>query len=162
MANLAVLQSRNVAMSDVGLQLHPETSYEEWADVGYTLRRIERWIQFALGDWLNFGKDHFGEDYLQELPLGYEATTLDNFAIVARKIPFPRRREGVSYSHHVEVANLLPGEQIAALTLARSEHNPYGMSVRQLRQFVATNGHSSDPPDTVRYCPTCKRVWPED
>lgn len=154
---LATLQSRYAVITAVGIQFHPGISYREWAEIFATIRAIDHWVQFALGDCINYGKDHFGEDYVQELPLGYEATTLDNFASVARKIPLPRRRGGVSFSHHVEVANLCPEDQIAALSLARSDTNPYGMSVRQLRQFITNNG---DPqPDAPPRCPTCGQIW---
>ena len=156
--SLAPLQSRYVVASTTGLAIE-DISYQEWSALFDALRGLESCIQFWLGDCINYGKDHFSEDWYQAMPLGYEGTTLDNFALVARKVPSPRRREGVSYSHHVEVSNLAPVDQIAMLERVQNEE----LSVRALRQLVANgnpppNGATPDP----EVCPYCGQSLPHN
>jgi hypothetical protein len=73
-----------------------------------------------LGDWLVYGEQSYGDRYKQAITdtsLSYQ--TLRNYAWVARAFPMSRRRDTLSFGHHVEVAALPEQEQ--DLWLARAE-----------------------------------------
>ena len=55
---------------------------------------------------------------------GKEAQTLMHAASVAGKVEICRRRQNLSWSHHQEVASLLPAEQDKWLDMAESKRSP--------------------------------------
>ncbi len=137
-----------------GLQIRDGLSFEEWQDIGVTLDIMGRALQFAIGDWINYGEFSYGEKYAQAINLtNYQEHTLINLASVARRVPMSFRHEVLSYSHHVAVAYLEADDQIALL----DEAEEFGLSVRQLRQRVkdTQNGSNVDELLTGRCCPNC-------
>src|SRR5947209_15826562 len=50
-----------------GLELQPGLPFEEWAEVGRTLGRMDRALRWWIGDWLAYGEREFGEAYAQEM-----------------------------------------------------------------------------------------------
>jgi hypothetical protein len=75
-----------------------------------------------LGDWLIYGKSNYPDRYkraIAETSLDYQ--TLRNYAWVAGKIAVARRREGLSFQHHAEVAGLPEAEQEQWLNQAERE-----------------------------------------
>jgi hypothetical protein len=78
---------------------------EEWLEIGRSLTQTERDVQWRLGDWWAFGNHRYGERAnIAAGTLKFVVGTLQNYASVARKFPPSRRREDLSFSHHVEVA----------------------------------------------------------
>ncbi|HEV8525664.1 MAG TPA: MT-A70 family methyltransferase [Terriglobales bacterium] len=99
-------------ISPKGLSLPLDLTENEWASVGHYLRRLESGLQFALGDWLNYGSRRFGEKYTQALEdTSYDYQTLRNYAWVAEHVDLSRRRDNLSWGHHAEVAALPPVQQ---------------------------------------------------
>lgn len=117
-------------LTETALRLPPGLPFERWLEVGRTLRRISRSIQWWVGDWLAYGEDTYGEEAFAELER--QDKTLANWAYTCRRIPPSRRRENLSYSHHAEVAPLSPEKQ--DLVLKRAERDC--LSVRQVREEV--------------------------
>lgn len=110
------------AISSVGLRLPENMTFDDWCDVGRTLRNWDRALPWCIGDWLNFGERKYGEKYSQVLDAtDYEYQTLANTKYVANRFEFSRRRENLSFAHHSEVAALAPAEQDAWLDKAESE-----------------------------------------
>lgn len=146
-----------------GLSPTREVSFKEWAALEPLLRcemqtvtRRATWIQFAFGDWLNYGESHFGGESMNTLdPAHYDFHTLNNFKSVARRVPPSRRRENLTYYHHSTVAKLLPDEQTKWLDEAERE----GLSGRALYERVnAEKGIAPAEPYTVT-CPKCQAVF---
>lgn len=62
----------------------------------------------------------------------FTESTVTQYRHVARSIPPERRVEGVSFSHHAEVASLEPSDQVKLLERAKRDH----LSVSDLRREV--------------------------
>lgn len=105
----AIQLSENVLWSKTGLKFDNRIQFKEWYAVGEQLKFFESSIQFALGDWLNYGESRidWGEKYSQALDASeYEYDSLKQFAWVADKVELCTRVHNLSYSHHREVASL--------------------------------------------------------
>ena len=114
----------------VGLELPPELQYHQWAEIGHTLNRVGRGLQWWIGDWLNYGERTYGEAYSQAIDAtGYDYVTVSHMAYVSSRVEFCRRRQNLSWSHHAEVAPLEPDEQDKFLNLAERE----GLTSKELR-----------------------------
>lgn len=102
----------------------------EWLVVGKRLGGISRCNQWWLGDWVRYGADKWGEKYTQAAKItGYDPRSLANMASIATAFEPSRRRDNLTWSHHVAVAALPETEQEAWLDRAVSE----GFSVADLR-----------------------------
>ncbi len=87
-----------------------------------------------LGDWVRWGKHHYGDETFEIASkiTGYDQQTLRNFAWVATRYDYSRRRENVTWSHHAELARLDGDDQDRLL----DEVAKRNLSVRQLRTRV--------------------------
>lgn len=115
-----------------GMTLAEGVSLEEWARIGGRIGQAVTGFQFAIGDWLVYGQDHFGDgagsrafagdllDYACELTK-LDRQTLKNYAWVARRVSARRRYAGLSFSHYLVLAKLPEAEQEEWLTLANGE-----------------------------------------
>lgn len=102
----------------------------EWLVVGKRLGGISRCNQWWLGDWVRYGADKWGEKYTQAAKItGYDPRSLANMASIASAFETSRRRDDLTWSHHVAVAALPEAEQEDWLDRAASE----GFSVADLR-----------------------------
>lgn len=102
----------------------------EWMVVGKRLGGISRCNQWWLGDWVRYGADRWGEKYTQAAKItGYDPRSLANMASIATAFEVSRRRDNLTWSHHVAVAALPEAEQEAWLDRAAAE----GFSVADLR-----------------------------
>lgn len=96
--------------------------FEDWLEFGNKLWTVHNAIQWAIGDWVEYGKTHYGEKYSQALDITrYTEGTLYNFGYVARNIETSRRRENLSWTHHAAVASLEPDAQDTLLDIAESQ-----------------------------------------
>jgi phage N-6-adenine-methyltransferase len=122
-----------IELSPVGLTVNGEVAYEDWAAFGETLQRVEGSINWWIGDWINYGERKYGEAHTQAMEAtGKAYTTIANCAWVASKIDFSRRRENLSWSHHMEIAKCEPDEQLYWLDRAEKE----SWSVAELRRMM--------------------------
>lgn len=113
---------------------HAELTREEWETYGSRVGAVTKSSSWWLGDWVRFGQRHYNDhrfDFASQIT-GYDEQTLRNFAYVAGRCEFSRRRENPSWSHHAEVAALEPTDQDRWLEEAATHR----LSVRQLRQRV--------------------------
>jgi len=164
MTNLALtaLQSRNVTPSATGVHFAPETSYDEWEQVGRVLWTMKQWVNWAIGDWVNFGERTYGEAYAQALDAtGWEYQRIADCAWVSRAVPFSSRNESLSWTHHRCVARFANDPDLQKKELAEAYH--YGFSTREFyadlkeRYPPSSNGASAE--QTPRRCPTCGQLW---
>jgi DNA modification methylase len=158
--DLLPLQSADIELTSTGLILRTGLPYEQWEAVGIALQQIERTIQFALGDWLNYGDVTYGEKYAQAIEQtehSYQA--LRDCAYVANNVKLSRRRDNLSFTHHREVAPLEPELQSEYLNWAISE----GATVKELRQKIRQDRLSITEPmldeNTPHYAVEYGQVW---
>ena len=142
-------------LSETDLGMH------EWAEQGRRLGVIGRGAGWWLGDWLRYGNERFGERYVRASRItGYDVQTLMNMVYVASRFEPDERREGLSWSHHAEVAAHEGEDRRRWLDLAESER----LSVRCLREELrrARRIEAADPEPELEAevtpeieCPEC-------
>ena len=107
-----------------------ELGVSEWVEQGRCLGAIGRGSAWWIGDWVRYGSSRYGDKYAAAARVtGYDEHSLMNMAYVASRFEPSRRRPGLSFSHHAELAGLAPDDQ--ELWLDRAEAG--GLSVRALR-----------------------------
>lgn len=104
---------------DLGVQFHKtgllftaDQSLSTWENVGRNLFSFADSSTWWIADWLVYGESTFHDRYEQAVrrtSLSYQ--TLRNYTWVARRFPLPRRRQSLSFSHHLEVVALDRPEQ---------------------------------------------------
>ena len=105
--------------------------FDDWLDVGRQISLIASASGWWLGDWLVYGQRTYRERYraaLDATPLDYQ--TLRNYAWIARRFEKSRRRDGLSFQHHAEVAAMAEPDQ--DIWLQRAER--LGWSRNELRR----------------------------
>jgi hypothetical protein len=126
-------QTSGVSLTATSWSPENELAIREWADHGRRLGVVGRASGWWIGDWLHYGNGRFGERYARAARItGYDVQTLMNMVYVASHIPPEERREGLSWSHHAEVAAMEPGERERWLDFAEQER----LSVRCLRDEI--------------------------
>jgi hypothetical protein len=109
--------------ASIGLLVEGDPTFAEWQDAGKILLVMARGLQFAVGDWLNFGETRFGELAAQVIDArSWREETVNVYRWVAAKVP-PENRivtNDVSFSHHQVVASMPPEKQREWLARAAS------------------------------------------
>lgn len=126
----------------IGLYLPDGLPINVWQRIGKQLYLVSDSSSWWLGDWLVYGEEVYPDRYRAAIAgtsLDYQ--TLRNYAWVARKFHVSRRRDKLSFHHHMEVAALCFDEQ--EIWLGRAERNNWSRNelrkrVRQSR--VTRNG----------------------
>ncbi|MGH2821927.1 MAG: LmbU family transcriptional regulator, partial [Thermoleophilaceae bacterium] len=97
-----------------------ELAVAEWVEQGRCLGAIGRASAWWIGDWIRYGSSRYGDRYAAASQVtGYDAQSLMNMSYVASRFAPSRRRPGLSFSHHAELAGLAPEDQ--ELWLDRAE-----------------------------------------
>jgi len=122
-----------------GLHVDGSPTFEDWSRVGKVLRVVERGAQFAIGDFVRYGEDRFGEQASQVLDAseGWSEQTIKVYAWVSGRIQqADRRMDKLSIGHHLQVAALTPGQQ--RKWLDRAADDPEGAwSVARLKRSIS-------------------------
>ena len=131
-----------VLTTKVALQLPTELHYDEWERAGYQLAGVQSSSSWWIGDWLNYGKEHYSDRYIKGAhTAGLKYQTLRNYAWVASRFPPARRQPELSFQHHAELASSTVDQQDFWLRAAR-EH---GWTVKQLRTAMQQVGEAVKP-----------------
>ena len=122
-----------VTSTSFSLAALPDLDITMFEDIGRYLGLVHDGSKWWIADLLLEAEERFGEAAYQVA----EATrrserTLLNWVWVARRVPRSRRREGLTFSHHVLVAPLELQEQITFLDAAEAER----WSSRQLKAAI--------------------------
>ena len=129
--NEIALSSR-VRLLGSSLQLPADLTLEEWAAVGPVLGGITDCVQWAIGDWLNYGETRFGEAYAQFAELReWKPQTLLNWKYVSHAYP-PDERQSLSFGHHATVAKFQSEERSEWLEKAEAQK----WTVEEFREAV--------------------------
>ncbi len=146
------IQRGQFIMTMTGLEyVGGELSLDDWKEMGQWLYQLKDSIQWMIGDWANLAEDHidtwskpdgteFETRYAELLKAtDYSYSTLRKLAHYASAVPVFRRRNTLSFSHHVEVARVPDEEQDRFLNMAEpNEIRKKPMSVRELRELIYT------------------------
>ncbi len=118
----------------MGMLFPSKLPYERFVALCCNLKGIGKALQWWWGDLLNYGHTHYSEDeYTGAIEVtGREYQTLMNWQSVAKRVPYGRRVEGLSWSIHAEVAALSAEEQTDYLQQAKE----YSLSVTELRAVI--------------------------
>jgi hypothetical protein len=147
-------QAQALALIDEALP--DDLTRDGWREIGQALLRIERRIGWAVGEWWRYGERRYGVrlDMLRELELEESYGTIRNCARVCAAFEPSRRRDNLSFSHHVEVANIAKADPATAdklLDKAQTER----LTIRELRAEVrqarreTTLGRMRGPPPSA-------------
>lgn len=138
------LLPKQIEYAESGLTIPETMTLELWLETGKGLSTIRKAIPFWYGDFLNFGESRFGEDFAQAFdPHGDEYKFVKQVMWVAKRVPKNRRRPGLSWYHHKEVADLDPEEQEKLLTRAEQ----LKLSVSKFRKIVYQQTLALDLPE---------------
>ncbi|WP_306749343.1 LmbU family transcriptional regulator [Saccharothrix yanglingensis] len=148
-----------ILTTPVGLAFPRDVTFESWEQAGQRISRIASSSAWYLGDWLVFGQDKYTGRYRRAVEaVGLDYQTLRNYAWIARKFAPARRRPGLPFQHHAEVAALPAEEQDRWLDRAererwsrtalrralRESRDPDGRSYRALMPRVTATGDAVD------------------
>lgn len=120
MAALRALE-RSGAITPISLVLDdPDIPYSTWLGLGEAVSQVRRASSWWIGDWYIFGATAYGDDRATaaEAIAGVSEHTLATIVRTCMYVPRTRRHLNLSFSHHTEVAKLMPEEQIKWLKLA--------------------------------------------
>jgi hypothetical protein len=128
-------------LTDRGLVLRRDLSFEEYVDAGRKLTALGRSVAWAIADWIHRGRyAGYGERYAEALAVtGLDYQTIANYAMVAGRFDISRRRENLSLQHHLEVASLPEEEQDAWLDRAEAGEWSRNELREQLRRRKEAN-----------------------
>lgn len=112
-----------------------ELTVADWVRQGRWLGALGRGSGWWIGDWIRYGNARYGERYGPAARVtGYDVHSLRNMAYVAGRFDVPRRRDGLSFSHHAELAGLAAEEQDLWLDRAEAGTLSVGSLRSELRQ----------------------------
>jgi hypothetical protein len=139
-AALAALE-RGGAITPISLDLEdPEMSYEAWIGLGEVFRRVRGASSWWIGDWYIFGciAKSIGEGRAAaaESVVGLSPHTLATIVRTCMYVPKNQRNLNLPFSHHTEVARLMPEEQSKWLSLAEQGDGRSSWSREQLREAI--------------------------
>jgi hypothetical protein len=121
------------ALTATAYVIHGNVPFSDWVQHGRRLGAIGRSAGWWIADWLRYGNARYGDRYARASRItGYDTQTLMNMVYVASRFEPSRRREGLSWSHHAEVAALPQEEQERWLSRAETDR----LSVRCLREAL--------------------------
>jgi hypothetical protein len=121
-----------VKATQVGLEFPVRAlDFHEWRRAGVRIARLANASAWYLGDWIAYGEAHYEDRYQRAVDVvGLSYQTLRNYAWVCRRFPLSRRRDTLTFYHHMEVAKLPAADQDQWLDRAQDS----GWSVRALRK----------------------------
>jgi hypothetical protein len=109
--HLARVDSRAVVKRTC-LYLPGNLPLQDWCRIGSELVAVTDSSSWWIGDWLVYGHDKYPHRYRRAMAdTGLDYQTLRNYAWVARAFEPSRRRDNLSFQHHMEVAALPREEQ---------------------------------------------------
>jgi hypothetical protein len=125
--------SGHAEASPTGLSIGSDLSYAEWESIGFDLAKVGKAMQWWIGDWVNYGGKRYGETYKAAIEAtGMSYGTVTTFASVCKAFESSRRKEHLTFTHHMAVWSLEPDQQDELLDRAEAE----GLSCAKLREIV--------------------------
>jgi hypothetical protein len=150
---LAPIRFGKFTIASTGLLVEGNPTFEEWQKAGHLLLVMARGLQFAVGDWLNYGEDKFGEMAAQVIDArDWTEETVRVYRWVSARVPPQNRRitNEITFSHHQAVAKLPPKRQRELLKLAaKDKDDPW--SVAKLKNEIRKTEPREEKDDAPKY-----------
>lgn len=144
-----VIRTRHlVAENMIVVKSQVEISLDEWKIFGLKLIQAEKFVQWYLGYWWNYGYKRWKEEsqaFLDEC--GYKKHTIDDYGSVYMRVKSSVRTEDLSFTHHRLVASCEESKQREYLKQAVDEH----LSVAALRKIIRRAENSPIPIPKGKY-----------
>jgi len=109
------LFTENFKICDVGLEIIGEPDYEDCIEYGQNINSLESRVKnFVIGDLANLVSDKWAlnrRDTMKTMFPDIAISTIDHYQYVARSIEVCRRRQTLSFTHHMVIAPLDRNEQ---------------------------------------------------
>lgn len=124
----------NIMQSLIPVAAQP-LSFDQWRATGQSLAHTRLTIDWAIGDWIAFGRDNFGPEQI-ELALGEIADDVEQVRAlrrnekVARAFPPSQRHSALTFDHHAHLADLPTQEALPLLKKAGDEK----MTAKEMRR----------------------------
>lgn len=123
---------KRFTMTPVGLIAPEDVTVGELLEIEGVLKNLESATQWNIGDWYNFAtaQNVWGRKYELQAAgdVEYEYQTLADYAWVARSIHFSIRNRKLSFSHHRQIAPLIPELQALWLEYASTRSTKLKLS----------------------------------
>lgn len=135
----------------LGLVIQSAPTVDEWLAYGARIRKVDKAIQWVIGDWLNYGEAAYGEAYSQAFTMWPDVDygRLRDYKWVSKAIPMSFRNDNLSWTHHRIVAKMAPKSAGRWLRLA----DDVGMSAAKLREEIAPKEERE-----THACPICGKL----
>src|SRR5262245_57036274 len=96
-----------------GLKINGHPALKDCEGFGYQLSTLDRALQFAIGDFILYLEETFGEQASQIIDpaWGWSEESLRVYRWVAKQVPPAVRQPRLNYNHHKLVARLKGAQQ---------------------------------------------------
>lgn len=139
-------------ITPTGLAIVKKPSFDVCQDFGEMLRVVDRAVQFAVGDFINYIEAEFGEEASQIVDASdWSESTVRVYRWVAAKVEPHRRREELTFAHHQLVAELEPIEQVNWLERAATGSDGHSWSVSDFRKMLRAGANAAAAAQADRY-----------
>lgn len=131
-------QAAGAVVSPTSLDLtNPELEWRQYKDLAALIGEINRSCAWWVGDLIVQGEKIFGDAEVANIDevLGLAPQTIANRASVAKHIPPSKRRAGIAFGTHAEVAYLPPKERDEWLD--RAEEGGWTRAILRLNMRLA-------------------------
>lgn len=137
-----------------GLRFDRNLPYKQWAPAGLHLKRLDSWVRFAIGDWMNHGEAIYGEEYAQGVSdAGVSPQVAIKLKGVSGAVPEKiRRLDKLSFGHHELVAPAKYELKEKVMWLERAIENDWG--VRTMSEAMNPKA-VKEPGDPSSGCECC-------
>lgn len=103
MDNLAI-EGKGFQLVQLGLKIEGDPTWQEYWAVGQKLMTVHDGMQLAIGDWVNYGHNRWGEKYLEALEkTPYQYATLRHMVWVCKRFPLDIREQMCPRGHKVRI-----------------------------------------------------------
>ena len=107
------------------LSLPTNAPYSAWIDAGHALAHQKRNLDWVLGDWIGYGRQHYPEQIALDFPALTEvvgdAASLKRIEKTVAKFPAHLRVASLSFEHHAHLVDMPIQDALPLLQLAATE-----------------------------------------
>ena len=115
------------------LTLPANAPYSAWIETGHALAHQKRNVDWLIGDWIGYGRQHYPEQIAMDFPALTEvvgdAAALRRIEKTVAKFPAHLRVASLSFEHHAHLVDLPIQEALPLLQQAATEK----LSAKQLK-----------------------------
>lgn len=115
------------------ISLPDSMEYPQWVEAGRKLASSKRDIDWSIGDWISYGREHFPEQLQTAIPgLLDDERQIKRIEKTVKAFPPALRDPSLTFDHHAHLADLPTQEALPLLQLAKTDK----LNARSLRLVV--------------------------